>query len=284
MKNLHIIVNPAAGRDEAILNTLNRVFREHDVAWHVYVTQGLGDAQRLAREAVAAGADLVAGYGGDGTLMEIANGLDDSDTPLGVLPGGTANSIARELGIPTDLAQAAELLCQAPRMRRIDLGKIGERYFMLHVYTGMRPSQRADRDLKDSLGIFAYLLSTLRVLADPQETRYTLSIDGVETEQDGIVCFILNALSVRIDWSFAKTISPDDGLLDLVLVKKATLAALPGLIQEKITDEFFQHWRGREISVRAEVAQKVWIDGEAGGETPFTALAVPQALRIIVPQ
>lgn len=289
MKKIHVIINPASGKDEPILNTLNRVFREHDVQWDVDITHGPGDAQRLAQEAAASGVDLVAGYGGDGALMEIANGLQGSDVPLGILPGGTGNSVARELGIPVDLAQAAELLCKAPRtprahVRAIDLGRVGDRYFALHVYTGMRPSQRADRDSKDSLGLLAYVLSALRVLRDPQETRYRLSVDGEEMEHEGIVCFILNVLSVQIEWSFAKTIGPDDGLLDLILVKEATLAALPALLEQKNIEEYLQHWQGREISVHPDLEQDVWLDGEASGKTPVTAVAVPKALRVIVPE
>lgn len=289
MKKLHVIINPASGKDEPILNTLNRVFRDHDVQWDADVTHGPGDAQRKAREAVAAGVDLVAGYGGDGIVMEIANALQGSDVPMGILPGGTGNSVARELDIPVNLRQAAELLCHASRnphahVRAIDLGRVGDRFFALHVYTGMKPSQRADRSSKDSLGLLAYVLSALRVLSDPQETRYRLTVDGKEMEHEGIVCFILNVLSIQIEWSFAKVIKPNDGLLDLILVKEASLAALPALLEQRDTEEYLQHWQGREISVHPQAVQDVWLDGEAGGKTPVTAVAAPRALRVIVPE
>lgn len=281
MKKLHVIINPASGRDRPILNTLNRVFGNHGLAWDVSVTHGPDDAERLARKAVAAGADLVAGYGGDGTLMGIANGLIESDVPLGILPGGTGNSVARELDIPMDLAQAAELLCQEADVRRIDLGCTGDRYFLLHLYAGLQPSQRAERELKDSVGVIAYLVSALRVLQDPQVTRYALTIDGQEIEEDGIVCLVFNTLNVGIDLPFTKTIRPDDGLLDLVLIKKASLAVLATLLERENTDEFLRHWRGRKITVHPATAQDVWLDGEAGGKTPFTAIAVPRALRVV---
>lgn len=284
MKKVHVIINPASGGDEPVLNTLNRVFAAHDVAWDVSITHGPGDAERLAREAVAAGVDLVAGYGGDGTVMEIANGLVDSHVPLGVLPGGTGNSVAKELNMPLDLARAAELLCQTDDVRHIDLGRVGDRYFVLHLYAGLQPSQRADRDLKDSMGVLAYLVSALRVLRDPQVTGYMLSVDGEQIEQEGVVCLVFNTLNVGVELPFTKTIRPDDGLLDLVLVKKASLGVLPSLLEREREDDFLQHWRGREISVRAESVQDVWIDGEEGGKTPFTAVAVPRALRVVTPQ
>ncbi|HZD09886.1 MAG TPA: diacylglycerol kinase family protein [Candidatus Binatia bacterium] len=284
IKKIHVIVNPAAGHDEAILNTLNRVFAEYDREWHVAVTHVAGDAERLAREALERGAELVAGYGGDGTLMEIVNGLRGSEVPLGVLPGGTGNSLARRLGIPSNLRQAAELLCRSPATRQIDLGRIGDQLFMLHAYTGLEPSQRVGRDLKNSVGIFAYVLQTLRVLTHQQLTRYFLTVDGQELEHEGIVCLIINALSVGIDAAIANTIKFDDGLLDLILVKQATLAALPHLLDANISEELFEHWPGREISVRCETVQHVWIDGEPCGETPFDVVVAPKALRVVVPQ
>ena len=106
-QNVVVIINPASGKQEPVLNTLNDVFRQHDLPWSIRITHQFGDAARFAREAVASGADLVVGYGGDGTQMEVANGLKGSAVPLGILPGGTGNAMAFELNIPRDLRQAA---------------------------------------------------------------------------------------------------------------------------------------------------------------------------------
>jgi diacylglycerol kinase family enzyme len=72
-------------------------------------------------------------------------------------------------------------------------------------------------------------------------------------------------------------------LLDLILVKKASLAALATLLEHEDRDQYLQHWRGRQITVRPETVQDVWLDGEAGGKTPVTAVAVPRALRVVAP-
>jgi diacylglycerol kinase (ATP) len=283
-QQIQVIINPAAGQNEQILNTLNQVFQKYEIDWQVAITQNPGDASRLVKEAVAAGADLVAGYGGDGTLMEIVNGLRGSQLPLGILPGGTGNGLARKLNIPLDLAQAAELLCQAPAVRQIDVGRVNDRYFLLHVYSGLRPSQRASRDLKDNLGMLAYLLPVLRVIKEPQISHYSLTIDGEEVEQEGIFCGIMNTSGLDIDLPLTNIINPKAGLLDLFLIKKDVPAAMSSLLELKITDEILQHWQGREISVHSDPSQNFWIDGESGGQTPFTAVIVPQALHIIAPQ
>jgi diacylglycerol kinase (ATP) len=85
-KQIHVIINPAAGQNDPILNTLNNVFKTYDVRWEVDVTHGPGDAERHASAAVEAGVDVVAAYGGDGTIREVTCGLRGSGIPLAVLP------------------------------------------------------------------------------------------------------------------------------------------------------------------------------------------------------
>ena len=90
-KKIHVVINPASGKDEPILNTINDVFHEYGVDWDVSVTKKYGDATEQAKAAITAGADLVTGYGGDGTQHEIANAVLGTDTVMGILPGGTGN-------------------------------------------------------------------------------------------------------------------------------------------------------------------------------------------------
>ena len=120
-KRIHIVINPAAGKDEPILNTINDVFSQHNVAWTVSVTQKYGDATEFARKAAEDGFDIVAGYGGDGTQHEIANGIVGTNALMGVLPGGTGNGFANEMATPTTLKPALELLCTSQKVRYMDL-------------------------------------------------------------------------------------------------------------------------------------------------------------------
>ena len=89
MKSVHVVINPASGHDEPILNAINYAFHEHDIEWSISVTQKFGDATEFARKAAEDGYDIVAGYGGDGTMHEIANGIMGSKALMGVaiLPG-----------------------------------------------------------------------------------------------------------------------------------------------------------------------------------------------------
>src|SRR5919206_2640007 len=110
-KRVQVIINPTAGQDQPILGVLTRVFHAAGVAWDVSITKKAGDARRFARAAVEAGVDVVAAYGGDGTVMEVASGLIGTTVPLAIFPGGTANVMSMELGISSDLAEASALVC-----------------------------------------------------------------------------------------------------------------------------------------------------------------------------
>jgi len=101
-RHIHVIINPAAGQAEPILNVLNSVLRPAGIRWDVCVTNEDGDARQYAQLAVTAGVDAVAVYGGDGTVTEAASGLIGSTMPLAILPGGTGNTMAIELGIPAN--------------------------------------------------------------------------------------------------------------------------------------------------------------------------------------
>ncbi len=120
-RRVQVIVNPASGKNEPILNVLDDVFHTYGVDWDARVTHAYGDAGRLTRAAVDDGVDLVAGYGGDGTQHEVANALVQAAretgrlVPLGILPGGTGNGFSREVGTPRTLREATELLCISHR-------------------------------------------------------------------------------------------------------------------------------------------------------------------------
>ena len=148
-KRIHVVINPAGGKNEPIFNVLNDIFREYGIDWDVSVTKKYGDAAQQAREAAVRGASIVAGYGGDGTQHEIANALAGSEVLLGVLPGGTGNGFAHELGLPQKLDEAARLLCTSSRTRAIDVVRVGDEYFIQRRYTGTEPEQQTSREIKD---------------------------------------------------------------------------------------------------------------------------------------
>jgi YegS/Rv2252/BmrU family lipid kinase len=290
-KRVHVIINPAAGQDRPILGTLNRVFQAAGVDWDVFITKKEGDGRRLAQQAVATGVDVVAAHGGDGTISEVASGLIGSNIPLAIIPGGTANVLAIELGISNDPGEAAALICSNSTIRVVDVGQIDHNYFVQRASIGLEAQivVGADRDSKIRLGWLAYALSALHALNEPTPEHYRLTLDGQQVETEGLACFVANAGNLGLPgFTLAPTIDMSDGLLDVVVIQQANLTSLLSLALNAVGAAFnpdtIQHWQVREVAIQAEPIQEIQSDGEIIGQTPITAKILPQALRIIVPE
>jgi diacylglycerol kinase (ATP) len=290
-KRVHVVINPAAGQDEAILNTLNDVFGQAGIQWSVSVTQAYGDAERQAREATDNGADIIAAYGGDGTVMEVANGLIGSDIPLAILPGGTGNVLSTELGIPGDLADAAHLIADKNnRSRKVDMGQCNDRNFLLRAAMGF-DAQRINltsRELRDQYGKLAYFIAALKAVPESRTVRYRFTLDGEEIETEGFTCLIANAGSLGLPGlSLAPDISISDGLLDIFCLRNLDLASLSALAKsvadQPLNPEHLGHWQVQEAAIVSDPPQPVVGDGEDWGETPVTIKVLPGAVRVIVP-
>jgi diacylglycerol kinase (ATP) len=290
-KRVMAIVNPAAGQDQPILKTLNAIFQKNSVDWDISITKVAGDAQRLAQEAVRAGVDLVVVNGGDGTVMECASGLIGSNVPMVILPGGTANVMARELGLPFDLREALTLSVNPETViHSVDMGQVGEHYFLLRAGMGFEAAmvEGADRELKDRLGLLAYGLSALQALADPTVARYRLRMDDIEVQSEGLACIIANSgnLGAR-GMVMSSKIDISDGLLDVLVVTKADLPSLVALAASVVgggeEPPALQHWQVREVTVEADPPQTVQVDGEILAKTPVSFKVIPGAVKILVP-
>ena len=290
-QQVFVVINPAAGQDQPILKSLNKIFHENEVDWDIAITKDRGDGQRLARDAVQSGVDLVMVYGGDGTVMECASGLVGSQTPLAILPGGTANVMARELGLPLDLVEAATLAINPQsRIRWVDMGQVGEQTFLLRAGIGFEAEmvEGADREQKDRLGMLAYGLSALQTLADPPLARYRLSLDGEEEEYDGLACVVANSGNMgAADIVLSKRTDISDGLLDVFVVTKADLPSLVSLVASVFSGRpdppALKHWQVREVRIESEPIQTVQLDGELIGQTPVTMKILPEAVQVIIP-
>jgi YegS/Rv2252/BmrU family lipid kinase len=285
---VHVIANPAAGRDVPILGVLNSAFKAAGMDWDLFLTKEAGDAERLARESVTAGADLVAVYGGDGTVMEVASGLLGTETPLAILPGGTANVMSVELGIPADLPAAVALLCGSEHaVRTVDMARVKNRLFLLRITTGITAemTKTTEREAKNRIGSLAYVISLLRAVPTTPSSRYQITLDGEQVESEGVACLIANSASMGIPGlKMARAVNIDDGLLDVIVIRSADVNQLVQVAANAIgLAEGLPHWQAREITLVADPPQPVECDGEILDLTPVSASIVPHAARIIVP-
>lgn len=286
-----VIINPAAGKAEPVLSILNTVFGDAGIDWDVAITHEAGDGETAAREAARKGYDLIGAYGGDGTVAEVAAGLAKGGPPILLLPGGTGNALAEDLGIPPDLAAAAALAVgDAGVVRRVDLGRSGKRRFVLRMTMGFEAAMVRDttREAKDRYGWLAYLLTGVQQLANPPMAVYTITIDGTVVESEGIAAIVANSASTGVPGvKIADDVDVSDGLLDIAVLQSADLPTLLGSVADAAqgqTPRILSRWRGKEIHVVAKPVQEVFSDGEEAGKTPLDVSVMPGAVGVLVPK
>lgn len=293
IKTIRVIINPAAGKGGSILSVLNLAMEEAGIKWEASITHEAGDAIKFAKTAAKEEVDALAVYGGDGTLMEAISGLMGSKMPLAILPGGSANVMAEELGIPKDLKTACAVMTQAPlTTKAIDVGQFGDRYFILGIALGFGAEviKGADREAKNRIGIFAYFLSAASALKRTRKALYHLKIDGQAYEVRGWTCIVANAGNLGFsDISYDKHIDVSDGLLDVIVVRKANLGLLKHLaitlLKRERPDnlELVEHWQGKDIAISSSPRQTIQCDGEVLPNVPLHIRIVPGAINVLVP-
>jgi YegS/Rv2252/BmrU family lipid kinase len=290
-KTIHVVINPAAGKGEPVLKYLADVCRAHEVEWDISITKKYGDATRQAKAALARGVDLVVGCGGDGTQHEIANAVMGTGKPMGILPGGTGNGYATEMGIPKDFRQAVEILCASTNLRKVDVMQVsaptqlGDQYSIQRIYAGIEPEQQVSREQKNKYGTLAYALMTRKQLKESVDAPITLTIDGQRIETHGLKCYVANSAQGG-KGSIDRDFRVDDGLLDVFVISRnpmSVIAAAERFFQIPSFNARLYYWRGRDITVECEPSKAVWADGEILGRTPINVKVLPGALSVVVP-
>lgn len=293
-----LITNPAAARtDPLAVNAVMRTLKRAGWEAEVLATGGPGDARLLAAYGVTEGVDVVAVFGGDGTTMQAAAALVGTDVALGVIPGGTGNLLAGNLRIPASPARAARALVTA-QPKRFDLGRMkrvsGDQYFAVACGAGYDARVMAGTLAvhKQRWGMAAYVATTFRLISEIRSTMHSITIDGVEYEANAAMVLVANCGEVIPPFvRLGPGITPDDGLLDVIVVRANSLSQSVQAVWEllRVTPGalgdagYVGHARGREVRVETDPVQPVQLDGEPGGETPFTASVVPGAIKVMVP-
>jgi diacylglycerol kinase (ATP) len=290
-ERITIILNPAAGQSSPTLRTFNRIFHDAGFHWEIRLINQFGDGQAHARKAVAEGADIVAVYGGDGSVMDVAAGMIGSQVPLGILPGGTGNIMAGELGIPRLLTESCHLLVNPDHtIRTIDGASANDTCFLMRAGIGLEATivKEADRETKDFFGMMSYAFAIIYALNTARPCHYQMNIDGKEIEIDGLLCTVANAGYFGLPGLvLSPTVSISDGLLDVFVIRQVDLLsflAMATRVVGRTEDPYtFPHWQGTHVVVTADPPQDVEADGELISQTPVDVSIIPGALRVIVP-
>ena len=292
-----VIFNPVARGNKA------RHFRRHldEIGGQsaLKATAAPGDARRLAAEAVGEGFDLIVAAGGDGTVNEVLNGLGDAPdgfacARFGVLPLGTVNVFARELGIPPHLERAWDVL-QRGREARIDLpcaefsanGTRQKQYFAQLAGAGMdaRAIELVDWGLKKKIGPLAYFIAGLKALRE-QKPKIVVRAEGREVS--GELVLIGNGRFYAGSFGVFPLADLRDGLLEVCVFPRinwwTTFRCVPILLaRRKLPETAVQRVRAAAFELTGDAAAAFELDGEWTGRLPATFSVEREKLRVMVP-
>lgn len=285
-----IIFNPRSGRGrpkterlDVVLSRLQRSGIEADV----YPTEAAGHAGEIAKRASDAGVNRVVVWGGDGTLNEVAGGLVGSNTALGVLPGGTVNVFAREVGIPRSLDRALDVLVNG-EVTRIPVGIANGRPFLLMAGFGIdgEVAYRVKGGFKSALGAVAFWLDGFRMLASYPMTPLQIQSAEREVEGTGVIVGKIRRYGPR--YFIASDARLEEPKLHVVVFKgrnrrdylKYLFGVLAGM---HLGFRDVEHWKTDALTVSADGRVPYQLDGEPAGYAPVILGVRDRALDVVLP-
>ncbi len=295
--NLLIIFNPNAafGRTARKLAAIKIVFADLGIDACFKSTAHSGHASELVASTDLTDFDGVVAAGGDGTVFEVLNGLykhpKSARIPLGLLPIGTGNAFARDLGLQPGAWPAAIDLLHRRRTRPVDVGRVkaaNNEYYFLNVI-GMGLAAEAGMTAKKIkfLGNTAYTVATLWQVLKLKSYSLIINIDGKDLRQDNILLTISNTRFTGTHFLIAPGAVIDDGLLDITLLNRLPRHRLLRLFPTIYSGRHVRHaavsvYRARRITIHSPTGLLMAPDGEFRGTTPAEITCLPQDLEIFV--
>ena len=306
IKDALLIYNPTSGRKRHSrfeeIEQAARILKDMGVIAELAATTGPGTASKIARQAVEQRRGMVIACGGDGTINEIINGLARSDVPMALLPAGTANILAKELGIPWDIPHASRLI-PGGVIRRIALGMAmplngnhsgaissAGRYFLSVAGAGPDGAivNGVNGDLKKSAGVFAYWVEgfrqlvsygfpKMRIQSAGQSRQATIIVAGRTKHYGGPFKITTEASLFEDSFEF---------LTNSRSSRLGFLACLPAIWMGTLRKmDGIETWKSTEVICESASGEPVYaqVDGEPVGLLPMSFRIVPDALSIVTP-
>jgi YegS/Rv2252/BmrU family lipid kinase len=288
-----VVLNPVAGNNdrETVLDALKTHFSDAGIEYVVHETAKEEKPDeivhtRLENEAF----DFVVAAGGDGTVSQVVGGLIGSVIPLGIIPVGTGNLLARDLDIPLKIDEAVALIAGKNGLRKIDAMKVNGHISVLNASIGIsaKVMKSTTSEIKNRFGMLAYIWKALGKLIKLKREFITVDIDGKTSKHHAIEVTIFNSGTiVKTLYPEGPDIRIDDGQLDVWIVSYKTIKDYPKyvfrLISKK-TAKSLSHFMkaNNRIMINSRVPMPLQVDGESIGTTPVEIEVLPGAINVIV--
>lgn len=291
MKKIAFIVNPISGTldKSSLLHYLENTFTEsRGYSPIFYMTKGSGDAYNAACRFKDENFDIVVAVGGDGTVNQVAKGVVNSNTKLAVIPVGSGNGLARHLKIPLSYYLAVEVILQE-NVQLIDAGKINDEIFFCTAGLGFEAVIGDRFNSAGTRGLITYIEFCAKEYVNYRRERYRIEMPGYKLDTKAFLITFANCSQ----WGNNVFIAPDadisDGMLDMVIWKRAPLISMPhltaGLFLKTIQySEFIDTFKCRQIKIVREQPGLIQFDGESRMmEREITVSLLHHAVKAIVP-
>jgi len=289
-----IVLNPVAGlvNAQVLKNIIEHRFHTNGWSTRVHLTDAGENTTKVVSDELANGVDLVVAVGGDGTIAAVAAGMVHSHIPLGIIPTGTWNAIARNLQIPFNPLRAINLMTGRHTIKRLDLMSIGDTIHAMNMGIGFSSQMVAhtERNDKRKFGNLAYYSNVIKQVFGLQQRRYTIEADGKRYRGRAAEIFVANY--GVIGWNIIESsldIKPDDGKVDVLIMRARTVFDLPSLFwqmfiqRKKRSPKYRQLSAAGSLVIRTSPPSPVQADGELLGETPISVKVLPRCVKVIVP-
>jgi YegS/Rv2252/BmrU family lipid kinase len=250
-------------------------------------TRSLEHGVEEARDAAEAG-EIPVVMSGDGLVGQVGGALADTETPMGILPGGRGNDLARVLGIPPDPAGAAAVLAEGNE-RVIDVGEVNGRRFLCVASCGFdSDANRIANEAKVVRGNLVYAYAAVRALAAWKPAHFSIELDGERIRYEGYSVAVANSRAFGGGMFVAPHASLDDGLLDVISISQVSrlryLRGVPKVFKGRhVENEEVTERRAARVTISADRDFAVYADGEHITDLPATVTTLERALRVIAP-
>lgn len=286
-----VIINPVAGARlrQGRLKTLLTLLEKHGYRPHRLTTEGAGDAQRFARQAADEKAHAVIVVGGDGTIAEVANGLNGSHVPVIFWPAGTENLCAKAFSFKADPHQTLACL-QANTPKPLDLGIANGRAFLILAGVGFdgQVIRRLHRVRTGHITHLSYFMPIWRTFWEYRFPTIRVSSEGQPVWTGRGLVFVANMRDYSVGLNVVKDAVFNDGQLDLCIFRCKNRWELIGhavrtLLRTQLKHRSVVYRRVTDVHVEADVPVAVQLDGDELGDLPMDVTIHPQAIRVMVP-
>jgi YegS/Rv2252/BmrU family lipid kinase len=280
-----VILNPAAHSERAKRKRAQVESLARDCV--VCTTTRIGDAELMARRGVEEGFEKIVAAGGDGTINEVVNGLAGASVTLGLLPIGTMNVFATELGLPVHDLEFCWSIVKGDSMRSVDLPKANQKFFVQLAGVGLDAQvvKETSGQLKRNFGPLSYLISAAQIAARQPPRLFIQSEDA--SIDEGSFVLVGNGRLYGGPFPFFKHAVIDDGLLDVIVFKRLGYLEIIKYLQDVIFSSDIrvpeiEYFQTRRVQVESNQTVPVEVDGELVGNCPVEFSLHERSLRVLV--